>query len=270
VARLGVNRWGKSDVRVSKILRSDSGDDFLDLTVQVLLQGDVEAAHVMGDNRGVLPTDTMKNTVYGLAQEHLSRDLEAFAALLCEHFLGREGISGADVSVSERLWDRVAPSGFIGGSGRRLARVAAGAEGGVWAGVDGLVVLKTTGSAFSGFPRDEFTLLPETEERILATSVKAVWRYSATPVDTTTTWETARRAMIDSFFAEHSESVQHQGWMMGEAVLAAVPEIDEVEFRLPNQHHLAYDLSRFGMEDQGIVFQPVSEPYGDIGLTVTR
>jgi urate oxidase len=270
MARLGDNRWGKSDVRVSKILRSDSGDDFLDLTVQVLLQGEVEAAHVEGDNRGVLPTDTMKNTVYGLAQEHLTRDLEAFAALLCEHFLGREGIDGSDVSVSERLWEPVAPSGFIGGSGRRLARVAAGTHAGVWAGVDGLVVLKTTGSAFSGFPRDEFTLLPETEERILATSVEAVWSYSTTPVDTTTAWETARQALIDSFFAEHSESVQHQGWMMGEALLAAIPEIQEVEFRLPNQHHLAYDLSRFGMEDQGIVFQPVSEPYGDIGFTVTR
>jgi urate oxidase len=271
MARLGDNRWGKSDVRVSKILRTGSEDDFLDLTVQVLLQGDVEAAHVRGDNRGVLPTDTMKNTVYGLAQEHLTRDLEAFAAVLCDHFLEHPGISGADVSVSERVWDRVGPSGFIGGgSGRRLARVAAGILSGVWAGVDGLVVLKTTGSAFSGFPRDSFTMLPETDERILATSVKAIWRYSSTPVDTTAAWETARKAMIDSFFSEHSESVQHQGWMMAEALLAAIPEIEEVEFRLPNQHHLNYDLSRFGLDDQGVIFQPVSEPYGDIGFSVTR
>jgi urate oxidase len=271
MARLGENRWGKSDVRVSKILRSGAEDDFLDLSVQVLLQGDVEAAHLRGDNQGVLPTDTMKNTVYGLAQEHLTRDLEAFAAVLCAHFLERGGISGADVSVSERLWDRVGPSGFVGGgSGRRLARVIAGTGSGVWAGVDGLVVLKTTGSAFSGFPRDEFTLLAETDERILATSVKAIWRYSETPADTTATWQKARQAMIDSFFAEHSESVQHQGWKMAEALLGAIPEIEEVEFHLPNQHHLGYDLSRFGIDDQGIVFQPVSEPYGDIGFTVSR
>src|SRR5687768_702779 len=106
MALLGENRWGKSDVRVSKILRTESGDDFLDLSVQVLLQGDVEAAHVRGDNSGVLPTDTMKNTVFGLAQEHLTRDLEAFAAVLCDHFLERDGISAADVSVSSRIWDR--------------------------------------------------------------------------------------------------------------------------------------------------------------------
>jgi urate oxidase len=271
MGRLGENRWGKSDVRVSKIHRTETGDDFLDLTVQVLLQGDVEAAHVLGDNSGVLPTDTMKNTVYGLAQDHLTRDLEAFAGVLCDHFLEREGIGGADVSVAESLWDRVGPTGFLGGgSGRRLARVAAGTTAGVWAGVDGLVVLKTTGSAFTGFPRDVFTMLPETDERILATSVRAVWRYSETPADTTTTWQTARQALIDSFFSEHSESVQHQGWMMAEALLEAVAEIEEVEFRLPNQHHLNYDLSRFGIEDQGVVFQPVSEPYGDIGFTVTR
>jgi urate oxidase len=271
MARLGDNRWGKSDVRVSKIVRTESGDDFLDLSVQVLLQGDVEAAHVHGDNRGVLPTDTMKNTVYGLAQEHLTRDQEAFAAVLCEHFLEREGISAADVSISQRIWDRTGPSGFVGGSSeRRLARVAVGAAEGVWAGVDGLVVLKTTGSAFSGFPRDEFTLLPETDERILATSVRAVWRYSVTPADTTDAWETARRAMTESFFNQLSESVQHQGWMMAEALLGAIEEIEEVEFRLPNQHHLSYDLSRFGIEDQGMVFQPVSDPYGDIGFTVTR
>jgi len=269
--RLGPNRWGKSDVRVSKILRTESGDDFLDLSVQVLLQGEVEAAHVRGDNSGVLPTDTMKNTVYGLAQEHLTRDLEAFSAVLCDRFLERDGIAAADVSVSSRIWDRAGPSGFVGGgSERRLARVAKGNGSGVWAGVDGLIVLKTTGSAFLGFPRDEFTLLPETDERILATSVKAVWRYSATPADTTAVWETARRAMVGSFFAEPSQSVQHQGWLMADALLGAVPEIDEVEFRLPNQHHLNYDLTRFGMEDQGIVFQPVSEPYGDIGFTVTR
>ena len=271
MARLGENRWGKSGVRVSKILRTESGDDFLDLTVQVLLQGDVEAAHVRGDNSGVLPTDTMKNTVYGLAQKHLTRDLEAFAAVLCDRFLEREGISAADVSVSQLIWNRIGPSGFVGGSSeRRLGQVVVGTNAGVWAGVDGLVVLKTTGSAFSGFPRDEFTLLPETDERILATSVKAVWRYSDTPSDTTATWETAREAMIESFMGEHSESVQHQGWMMAEALLGAIPEIEEVDFRLPNQHHLSYDLSRFGIEDEHTVFQPVSQPYGDIGFIVTR
>jgi len=273
--RLGKNRWGKTDVRISKIHRTDSGDDFSDLTVQVLLEGNVEEAHTMGDNKSVLPTDTMKNTVYGLAQEHLTQDLEGFAAVLSDHFLSREGVTGATVSISQRLWARAGATGFIGGgSERRTARVTRGTSGvgsdGTWAGIEGLVVLKTTGSAFSGFPRDEFTLLPETDDRILATSVTATWRYSAVPEDTTVTWERAREALVERFFGAWSASVQHQGWLMAVGLLEAIPEIDEVEFHLPNQHHLAFDISRFGIEYEENVFQPVSEPYGDIGFIVTR
>ncbi|HEX2404823.1 MAG TPA: urate oxidase, partial [Acidimicrobiia bacterium] len=140
---MGKNRWGKTDVRISKIHRTDSGDDFTDLSVQVLLEGDVEEAHTMGDNKGVLPTDTMKNTVYGLAQEHLTQDLEGFAAVLSHHFLSRDGVTGATVSISQRLWARAGATGFIGGgSERRTARVAHGTSGAggdrTWAGIEGL------------------------------------------------------------------------------------------------------------------------------------
>jgi urate oxidase len=272
MVRLDKNRWGKSEVRVSKIHHAGDEDSFSDLTVQVLLEGDVEPAHTEGDNRAVLPTDTMRNTVYCLAQDGLGRDLEGFAGLLCEHFLDRDGVTGASVSISERLWKRVGPTGFTGGgSERRIARVArGGSEAGVWGGVEGLVVLKTTGSGFSGFPRDQFTVLPEAEDRILATSITATWRYSMIPADTTAAWEKARSIILDSFFGEWSASVQHQGWLMASGVLEAIPEIEEVDFHLPNQHHLPFDVSRFGMEHKGTVFQPVSEPYGDIGLTVVR
>ena len=271
MARLGDNRWGKSAVRLSKIHRSDPGDGFSDLTVQVLLEGDVAAGHLEGDNSAVLPTDTMKNTVYGLAQDHLDDDLEAFAALVCDHFLQGDQVTGATVGISERLWSRHDAHGFIGGgSEHRTARVVSGESTTTWAGIDGLVVLKTTGSAFSGFPKDRFTILPETDDRILATSVTATWRYSSVPEDTTRAWEVARKTLVERFFADWSASVQHQGWLMGVALLEAIPEVDTVDFHLPNQHHLGFDLTRFGMEDHGVVFQPVSEPYGDIGFTVTR
>ena len=271
MAELGKNRWGKSDIRVSKIHRSEDEDDFSDVTVQVLLQGQVELAHTEGDNSGVLPTDTMRNTVYGMAQDHLTRDLEAFGSVLCDQFMTRDDVTGATVTIFERLWARVGPTGFIGGgSERRMARVSQGVESGTWAGIEGLVVLKTTGSAFSGFPRDRFTVLPEADDRILATSVTATWRYKKVPTDTTATWDQARQALVDSFFGDWSASVQHQGWMMAQAMLEAVPEIEEIEFHMPNQHHLPFDIARFGMEYEGTVFQPVSEPYGDIGFTVTR
>jgi urate oxidase len=272
MARLGKNRWGKTDVRVSKIHRSEGQDDFSDISVQVLLEGSVESAHVSGDNTAVLPTDTMRNTVYCMAQGHLTRDLEAFGAVLSDHFLARPEVTGVTVTIAERLWNRIGPTGFVGGgSERRTARVQRGETGDiVQAGVEGLVVLKTTGSAFGGFPRDQFTVLPDADDRILATSVTATWRYATMPADTTATWDRARQTILDRFFADWSASVQHQGWLMASAVLDAIPEIDEIEFHMPNQHHLPFDLARFGMVHEGTVFHPVSEPYGDIGFTVTR
>lgn len=268
---LGSHRWGKSEVRVSKAIRGVDGDDFIDLTVQVLLRGDVGRAHTDGDNAEVLPTDTVRNTIYGLAQDHLTRDLERFGEVLCERFLDRPGIDEAAVTVYERIWARETAHGFVGGgSERRKARVVRGLEVSTSAGIAGLVVLKTQGSAFAGFPTDEFTTLPEAPDRILATSVTAGWDYSTVPIDTAATWGLVRRVLVDRFFGDWSASVQHQGYLMGEAVLATVPEISEISLRLPNQHHLPFDLTRFGLDWEGTVFHPVSEPYGDIYLTVTR
>lgn len=273
MASLGENRWGKSEIRVSKVRPGDNGDDFFDLAVQVLLTGDVAAAYLEGDNAAVLPTDTSKNTVYGLAQDHLTDDLEDFGALLCDHFVTKEGIDSAEVLIKENRWSRHSPTGFIGGgSETRTARVSKSVTDGlsISAGVEGLVVLKTRGSAFVGFPKDEFTTLPEAEDRLLATSVTAEWLYEELPADTTAAWETVRSVLIERFFADWSASVQHQGWQMAEAALDAVPEISEMSFRLPNQHHLAFDMTSFGLENNRTVFHPVSEPYGDIRFTAHR
>lgn len=268
---LGPNRWGKTEIRVSKLFRGDRDHDFLDLSVQVLLQGDVAAAHTDGDNSRVVPTDTMRNTIYGLAQDHLTRDLERFAQLVCLHFLAKPEIDQAAVTIHENIWVRETATGFVGGqSERRKASLVRGTQASTSAGIEGLVVLKTLGSAFEGYPKDEFTILPETSDRVLATSVSADWDYATIPSDTSAIWDLVRRTLVAHFFEDWSASVQHQGYLMGEAVLAAVPEITEIRLRLPNQHHLPFDLNRFGMEWEETVFHPVSEPYGDIFLTVVR
>ncbi|HET8739358.1 MAG TPA: urate oxidase [Acidimicrobiia bacterium] len=265
------SNWGKSEVRVSKLIRGDDRHDFLDLTVHIRLAGEVEAAHTEGDNAGVLPTDTMKNTVYVLAQDHLTPDLEAFGELLCDHFLTKSWISEANVTIEQVMWARAMPTGFVGGSSeRRTAHVTRGARTKTSAGVHGLVVLKTAGSAFEGFPKDEWTTLPETDDRILATSMSVLWDYASVPADTTATWERVRQVLTDHFFDDWSASMQHQGYQMAEAVLAVVPEISEISLRLPNQHHLPFDLTRLGVEWHDTVFQPVSAPYGDISMKVTR
>lgn len=268
---LADNRWGKSEVRLSKVFPGDEADDFVDLTIQVLLRGAVGPAHTEGDNSRVVPTDTMRNTVYGLAQEHLSRDLERFGEEVCRHFLDKSGITQAAVTIRESIWSRQSAQGFIGGGSElRTTQIVRGLAESSSAGVEGLVVLKTGGSAFAGFPSDEFTVLPERSDRLLATSITAEWAYERLPADTSATWSKVRSTLIDHFFSDWSASVQHQGYLMGEAILAGVPEIAEISLRLPNQHHLPFDLTRFDIEWDDTVFHPVSEPYGDIYLTVTR
>ncbi len=273
MAELGSNQWGKSAVRLSKLIRGDDLDEFLDLEFSVLMTGDVGAAYLVGDNAAVLPTDTTRNTIYGLAQDHLTGDLEAFAGVLCDHMVAKEGIESTEVTIRQRRWRREGSTGFTGGgSERRLARVRGDGSGSreTEAGLEGLVVLKTGGSAFIGFPRDEFTVLPEAEDRLLSTSINARWNYTEVPADTSHTWESIRDVMLEHFFADWSASVQHQGWLIAQAVLDEVPEIGEISFELPNQHHLPFDLARFGLEDGHVVFHPVSEPYGDIRFTATR
>ncbi len=273
MASLGENSWGKSAVRISKVLRGEDQDGFLDLEVQVLMSGDVAAAYHEGDNSAVLPTDTTRNTIYGLAQEQLGADLESFGAVLTRHMLAKDGIESVTASIKGRRWDRETPTGFTGGSSeRRLAvvRQSAGGDPEVEAGIEGLIVLKTGGSAFTGFPRDEFTILPEAEDRLLSTSINARWAYSSVPADSTGVWNRIRGILLQRFFEDWSASVQHQGWLMAQAVLDSVLEVSSVTFELPNQHHLTFDLDRFGIEDNKTVFHPVSEPYGDIRFTVNR
>ncbi|MPZ52201.1 MAG: urate oxidase [Acidimicrobiia bacterium] len=266
------NSWGKDGVRVSKIIRGEPNDEFFEATAHITLKGDVEAAYQDGDNSNVVPTDTMKNTVYAMAQDHLTADLESFARSLVEHFLAKSGVDEVSVELASTRWDRVGDQGFTGGHGeRRTTRVASdGNSVRVEGGISGLVVLKTGASSFSGFPKDEYTTLPETDDRILATSVEATWIYDPTPSDTTATWSLVRTSLIDGFFDESSASIQHQGWQMATKVLEAVPEITEISFKLPNEHHLPFDLTPLGLEDKKIVFQPVNEPFGDIRFTVTR
>lgn len=279
MARLGENRWGKSDVRVSKIHRSESGDDFLDLTVQLLLQGDVEAAHVLGDNRGVLPTDTMKNTVYALAAREGVQEPEPFGLALASHFIERNPrLRRVRVDLTEHLWTRApGPGGEHGtaflraGPETRTAAIEMSRTRTlVGAGLADLVILKSAGSAFSGFLRDELTTLAETRDRLLATSLTATWRYRPGALDYRTLWHGVRHALLERFAQHESESVQHTLHAMGQAVLESIGEVSEIRLVMPNRHHLPVDLTPFGLANRNEIFVPTEEPYGLIEATIVR
>jgi urate oxidase len=280
---LGQNNYGKSRVRLVKVTRLPDRHDIVDLTVDVALEGDFAAAHVAGDNAGMLATDTMRNTVYALAQGHDDvADVERFGIRLVEHFLAAgPTVTRARVRLAAHPWSRlVSPDGTPdphsferGKGGDRVTTVAGDADGiSVEAGIDGLTVLKTTGSGWEGYHRDEYTSLAETDDRIMATEVTARWTYGAEPseIDYTASWEAVRDIILARFGDHYSPSVQFTLHRMGEAVLEARPEVERISFSLPNKHHLLYDLARFGLENDHEIFHATEEPYGLIEGTVQR
>ena len=275
---LGQNNYGKSEVRLVKVKRDTGRHELRDLTVDVALEGDFEAAYVRGDNTGLLATDTMRNTVYALAKDHLTGSIEEFGLKLVAHFLEASPTVGrVRVRIAEHPWNRIEANGrghehsFVRGSGERLATVRGDATGArVEAGVDDLLVLKTTNSGWEGFLRDRYTTLPETSDRILATKITANWMYANADVDFDRLWSGVQRRILETFTDHYSPSVQNTLYRMGEAVLEAFLEIEKIHISLPNKHHLLYDLERFGMENAGEIFHATSEPYGLIEGAVER
>lgn len=273
---LGANNYGKSEVRLVKVDRGSDRHELHDLTVDVALTGGFEAAHLRGDNTGLLATDTMRNTVYALARQHPIESPEAFAGLLVRHFVqAGPTVTQARVQIVEHPWSRLGshPHAFQRGSGGQHVAIVTGDEHdlAVEAGIDDLLVLKTTESGWEGFLREQYTTLPETSDRIMATVVAARWRYPrAADLDFARTWEAVRATLLEAFGDHYSPSVQFTLYRMGEAVLEAHPEVEWIRLSLPNKHHLLYDLSRFGLDNPNEIFHATSEPYGLIEGTVER
>jgi urate oxidase len=281
---LGANRYGKSRIRLVTVRRGPERHELRDMTVAVSLEGDFDAVHTAGDNAGVIATDTMKNTVYAFARDRLTASPEAFGLELARHFAAYDVVARATIELIEHQWRRIragdaeSPDSFVRlGQHSRLATITADRDGAVElvAGIDDLTVMKTTKSAFAGFDRDQFTTLRDTDDRLMATKVRATWGYrvataGADGFDFEAAWKRASVALLDSFADHFSPSVQASIWIMGTAILDAEPSIDWVRMVLPNLHHWTVDLAPFGLDNPGEVFVSTTEPHGLIDATINR
>jgi urate oxidase len=275
--RLSENNYGKQRVRILQVSRRPGRHDIKELTLGIRLEGDFDSAHSKGDNRKVLPTDTMKNTVYALAKMHPIESPEEFCLRLSDHFLERNPqVSRARIEAAETLWTRLSldgkahPHTFTRSDNekRTAALTATRMEKRLQAGIEGLVVLKTTDSAFENFLKDEFTTLKEDRNRILATSIRANWLYRENPPEFDSTWLGVRQTLLEAFAGHESESLQHTLYVMGEAALKKFPGIREIHLSLPNKHYNLVDLAPFRLENPKEIFLPTDEPHGLIEATL--
>jgi urate oxidase len=281
---LGPNQYGKAENRVVRIYRDTARHEIRDLNVSSALRGDFTDAHVTGDQANVLPTDTQKNTAFAYAKQHGITSPEDYALALGSRFLDvTPAATASRVEVEEYAWDRIE----VGGQGHDHAFARRGGEvrttvvtqdrsgetprQWVVSGLKDLVVLKSTGSEFKGFLQDEYTTLQETDDRILATSLVARWRYETTEgVDWNKSFDDIRTVLLETFATTYSHALQESLYAMGSAVLEAHPEVAEIKFSAPNKHHFLVDLSPFGVENDGEVFIAADRPYGLIEATVQR
>ncbi len=277
-AHLHSQSYGKSRVRLSHIQRAGARHEFLEVTTAISLDGDFAAAFTSADNHLVVATDTMKNTVYVLANEHGVPSIEAFGLRLTQHFLDTyPHVHTARVTLEEKPWQRIEiageahPHSFVATSERYTCEiVATRATTNMTSGLTDLQVLKTTGSGFSNFHRDQFTTLKETDDRIFATTIEASWPCSELRAEWSAARQTIRAAILKVFAVNFSPSVQATLFEMAEAAFAACALIDEITITMPNQHHLPFNFQPFGKSNANVTFIPTDEPHGLISGTVRR
>ena len=280
MARLGSNRYGKHRVRLSRITRNGERHEFNEWSVNVLLEGDFETSFSEADNSKILPTDTMKNTVYYVARGSKAATIEEFAMELGNYLLSNNTqVAGVKVEIKERAWERMLTDGAeenttfkLGGPEVHTVRAVRdkGREWSIRSGVDGLTILKTTKSAFTGYIKDKLTTLRPATDRILGTCANITWDYDSAKQDFAAVRRRLVSVLLKEFAAHDSMSVQHTLFDMGKAALEAAPEIERIKLTMPNLHHLLADLSPFGLDNPNHIFVPIDEPHGYIEAEIER
>ena len=271
--------YGKSRIRLVQVRRRGSHHTLIDLTVAIRFEGDYGPSYSDGDNTDVLPTDTMKNTVYALAARAPIEEPEAFGLALGRHFLSRNPKLGrVRIDLTDHAWRPVTVGGrdhghafMRRGPDVRTATVQCSRDKVmVGAGIHDLVIMKSSHSAFAGFLRDDLTTLPETADRLMATALTASWQYQEEELPFGSVFESVRQTLLESFAEHESQSVQHTLYAMGQAVLDTNEAVSAIRLVMPNRHHLPVDLTPFGLPNRNEIFVATEEPHGLIEATLTR
>lgn len=282
---LSHNNYGKSNIRILKVRRNKPIHEVIEFSVNVQLEGDFETVHTKGDNSFVLPTDTMKNTVYALAKDNPVNSIEEFGLFLAKYFLeNNTQVSNVEIEIEEKLWNRIMieektsktfkphTHSFINsGNEKRTAKISMGRkENFVQSGIRDLLILKTTGSGFENYIKDRFTTLIATADRIFSTNVKAIWDYGDQNVNYISISNNVRQIILETFAEQYSLSVQQTLYDIGKKVIDTIKSISEISLSMPNKHYLLFNLKQFGMDNNNEIFIPTDEPFGLIEGTVKR
>lgn len=295
MAKLQAARYGKDNIRLYKVHKDEATktQTVVEMTVCVMLEGEIDSSYTEADNSVIVATDTMKQTTYIIAKQNPVTPPELFASILGTHFIETyKHIHAAHITIVTHRWTRMTIDGkphpfsfFRDGAETRLveADIIEGKGIEIRSGISGLLVLKSTGSQFHSHIKDDYTILPDVYDRILSTSVDAGWKWKtllgvdqvkaeASKFDKS--WTAAREITIKTFAEDDSASVQNTMYKMCEQILEVDSSVEAVDYSLPNKHYFEIDLSwHHGLKNTGKdaeVYAPQSDPNGLIKCTVTR
>jgi len=277
--RLAENNYGSSRIHLLRVAKQQGRHDIREIKLSIRFEGDFEAAHLQGDNRKILPPDTMKNTVYALARQHSIEPLEDFGLHLIEHFLTyNPQVTRVLIQASENIWTRLPHGGkphasaFARTGNEERTSILSGTRESrlVRAGIDNLIVLKTTNSSFEDFKKDPYTTLRDEGECILSTVIRADWLYTEEEAEFGSLWHGVRQMLLETFAEHDSQSLQHTLYAMGEAILNNFENVGEIHLSLPSRQFYLADLGPLGMDNPGAVFLSVDEPHATIEATLKK
>jgi len=276
---LAENTYGSSRIHMLRVSKQLGRDDIREIVLSIRFEGDFELAHTQGDNRKILPADTMNNTVYALARQHSIEPLENFGQHLIEHFLTyNPQVHRVVIEASENVWNRLPhggkphPSAFVSGGGEERTCMLKGARDGTQsrAGIRNLAVLKTSKAYFQDFKKDPYTTLQEDCESILSTIIAADWLYSEEDAEFGPLWHAVRKMLLETFAEHESHSVQHTLYAMGDAILRNFENISEIRLALPSKQFYLADLAPLGMDNPDTVFLSRGEPRATVEATLRK
>ncbi|TFK34274.1 hypothetical protein BDQ12DRAFT_763714 [Crucibulum laeve] len=289
-------RYGKDKVRVFRVVREGKWHHIVEYNVTALLEGDIATSYTEADNSVVVATDSIKNITYYIAKiSPYILNAEKFAIHLGTFFVSKyTHIHKAFITVEQLRWSRISVPGeqlaaedhshafFRDGDDKRVVNVEIDATASkstltahVSSGISDLLVLKSTGSAFTSFVRDEYTTLVEVDDRILSTSVDLTYKFAPLQIEPPkdekkldfvvpvkkgqegyegSVWDEevpsrARKATLETFAVDESASVQATLYKMAQRVIAENASIKDVTYKLPNKHYIPVDMKYLGVDN---------------------
>lgn len=269
MAHVQSSSYGESRLRMLRVLRRGDRHDPKDLTVALRLEGDAAAR---------IPGEAIKNLVHRIAREQDHPAIETLALSMCARIVAEyPAVRLARVEIVEQPWTRLEAGGkpqgqafMPAGVERRTVTVTGnGTRTAVTAGLDNLVLLRTSGFAPDQRSRAADEETAEGLQRLFIAALGVRWSYGTGDIAFVPCRQGVRSAVIQTF-AWHQGPTAHETLTeIADVVLTSYQEIAELTLTLQERPYRPVDLLELSVDGDAL-FVAYDEPIDTVEITVAR